>query len=821
LGTIAALIGFGACSSNNNNNGGGNATIQLALNPTAATVQAGSTTTVHGTLTRSNYTGSVTITSATTIAGVTASVLSQPNTSDTASVMLSVAASAAAGTDTITVIAAGNGVTQSTATFILTITAAANPMLGLVVTPVTTTLQAGSSTTLTGVLSRGGGFTGSVNVIGTSTGSGLTAAVGTQPGTGDTVQITLTAGATATAGVDTVTIGATGTGVTEATQPIIVTVVAANGQLFQFGAASSSVALNASANVADTLTLTRTGFAGDVTFSAENLPSGVTASFAQPASGNTGVVTFTAGASVAPGTYTVLLRGVGTGVSDVTLPVTVIVNGTGTGGSFTMTSSMPSLSIAASGNQAATITLTRGTGYTGAISFTDTLLTSLGGAAPAGLTVTVTPNPVPTGTTSATVTVSASGAVPAGAYALSLVGSGAGIVNGNQTLIIPITVTAAVGGAVHLDYSACSAANKPVYVAYQDGSGNWTQAVGTGDVYNFNIASAKGGLAVVTQSGANYNTTVEYLAQGELTGMIGGCPTVPTGNDVTGTYAGASVGDQINVALGTAATTTIATSATGNYALSNVASGNQDLIGYLHSAASPGTDDKLIVRRDLNLANGAAIPVLDFGAAEAVTPTTANITVTGAGGSDVLAETSSILTTASCVRNTLVTGALTAGQTVFPIYGIPASLGRSSDFTQVGVVDVAGNSTRSATVDYQTFGAQTIALPAALTGASVTDLSGAYKRLQATLTLPADYSTAALTYSGSNGNTLTILESAQYLGGSAATLTAPDLSSLPGFSTSWEPSSGTGSYTLTATNGFSGTCADQATTKFAAVTGTA
>ncbi len=327
---------------------------------------------------------------------------------------------------------------------------------------------------------------------------------------------------------------------------------------------------------------------------------------------------------------------------------------------------------------------------------------------------------------------------------------------------------------------------------------------------------------MVTQNGANYNTTVEYLTQGELSAMTGSCAPAPTGKDVTGTYAGASVGDQINVALGAASTSTIATTSIGDYALSNVASGNQDLIGYLHSAASPGTGDKIIVRRDLNLAGGAVIPVLDFSSAEALTPTTANITVTGAGGADALLQTSSILTNASCVQNLLTTGQLTAGQTVFPIYGIPSGSGRSTDLEQVSVIDQTGTSTRGTTVDYQTFGAQTIALPAALTGSSVTDVSGsAYKRLQATVTLPSDYSTAALTYSGTNGNTLTIYESAAYLGGSAATLVAPDLSSLPGFNTAWEPASGSATYTLTATNGFNGTCANLATTKYAEVTGTA
>src|SRR6185312_2392042 len=64
-----------------------------------------------------------------------------------------------------------------------------------------------------------------------------------------------------------------------------------------------------------------------------------------------------------------------------------------------------------------------------------------------------------------------------------------------------------------------------------------------------------------------------------------------------------------------------------------VAEGNQDLVA---SRADFTTfqANKIIIRRGLNITAGGSIPVLDFNAAEAFNPGTANVTVTGLGSDE-------------------------------------------------------------------------------------------------------------------------------------------------------------------------------------------
>ena len=109
-------------------------------------------------------------------------------------------------------------------------------------------------------------------------------------------------------------------------------------------ACPATLTVNRGANGAVTCTVTRTGgFTGSVAFTVSGLPSGVTAS-ASPASstGNSTVVTFTAGASATLGTANVTISAAATAFTTRTAAVALTVASGSTGGSVTATGAVAS-----------------------------------------------------------------------------------------------------------------------------------------------------------------------------------------------------------------------------------------------------------------------------------------------------------------------------------------------------------------------------------------------------------------------------------------------------------------------------------------------
>jgi hypothetical protein len=190
------------------------------------------------------------------------------------------------------------------------------------------------------------GFTGNVTLHVSNPPIGVTASFSTNPTTGTSV-VTLSASNSAIAGFYQVSIG--GTSGTQSTYITLFLQVNAPPS-FTLGASPSCLTLSQGGSVTDTITVTpQTGFTGNVTLGAPNLPSGVTASFgANPTTGSS-VLTLTASSPVLPGNYLVIITGSsGAQTVTATLPLSVSVSATTT-----------NLSITPSGG-----TLTAGTSYT-------------------------------------------------------------------------------------------------------------------------------------------------------------------------------------------------------------------------------------------------------------------------------------------------------------------------------------------------------------------------------------------------------------------------------------------------------------------------
>ncbi len=307
--------------------------------------------------------------------------------------------------------------------------------IAIVLNPTSASVVQGGITTVTGTLTRSGGFTGTVQFGVTGNPPGVTAA-STQVTTGlvTTATLTVTVGAAVTPGTYPLVVTGTGSGVTAATATFTLTVTAAPEPAYTLALLPAALSIvQGAATPTTTVTLVRTNFTGNVTLSVEGMPAGVTAAFApNPATANTSVLTLTVGAAVAPAVYNLTVRGVATGLTDRTTPLTLTVTAAPTP-SYTLSLTAAALTIQVGGNGQSTVTLVR-------TNFTNNVILTLEGA-PAGVTGAFNPTSTSTNTSVLTVTVGA--AVAPGVYNLVVRGVDAEFVLADRTAPLTLTVTAA------------------------------------------------------------------------------------------------------------------------------------------------------------------------------------------------------------------------------------------------------------------------------------------------------------------------------------------------------------------------------------------
>ena len=299
-----------------------------SVNPSSITlVRGGSAQSLTVNLTRNNFTGVITLSTSTLLSGVTAT-FTQPGSGNSGSIRLQAASNASVGSKQITITASGTGVSSGAATFALTVT---TPTIAVSsVSPSSFTLaRGGSAQSLTVNLTRSN-FTGSVTLSTSGLPSGVTATY-TQPGTGNSGTISLKAASNATLVSNrSITITASGSGVS-ATATFTLTVTTPTIAIS--GVSSSSVTLARGGSASLTVNLARSNFAGSVTLSTSSLPSGVTATYTHPGTGNSGTISLKAASNaslVSNRSITITARG--SGVSSATATLTVTVSSSATSG---------------------------------------------------------------------------------------------------------------------------------------------------------------------------------------------------------------------------------------------------------------------------------------------------------------------------------------------------------------------------------------------------------------------------------------------------------------------------------------------------------
>ena len=206
-----------------------------------------------------------------------------------------------------------------------------SPAIGLSVTPATLSLVQGANNSVTVTISRTGSFNGNIDLSLEGAPAGVTASFTPSSLTGSfTVStVTITAASSTAPGSYTLTIRAKGSGVTDQTATVALTVTAPATPSFSIALAPTTLSLAQGAAGASTVTITRAnGFTGAVNLAVSGAPAGLTVT-PNPASVATGSTTATlnlsAAASTAAGTYPVTVTASGTGVSNQTATLNVTV----------------------------------------------------------------------------------------------------------------------------------------------------------------------------------------------------------------------------------------------------------------------------------------------------------------------------------------------------------------------------------------------------------------------------------------------------------------------------------------------------------------
>ena len=775
----------------------------LALTPTSLSINQNSTGDVAVTITRTNFTGPVTLSLGNAPAGVTGAFVPAAPTGTTSTLTITVGAAVTPGTYNLTVDGTATPRNRSEP---LTLTVLPAPNYTLDASPDTLTVQQGNSDNTIVSIARIN-FGGTITLSLGNAPAGVTSAFVPPAPTGaaSTSTLTVTVGAAVTPGTYDLTVDGAATPGARST-PLVLIVTATPNYTLAVNPTSLSIQQNASdgANV----TISRTNFTGAVTLGLGGAPAGVTGAFVPAApTGTTSTLTVTVGAGVAPGTYNLTVDGTATAGNRST-PLTLTVTATP---NYTLSVNPTSLSIAQNANANTAVTITR-TNFTGAVTL------SLGGA-PAGVTGSFAPA-APTGTTS-TLTVSVGPAVSPGLYNVTVDGTGT---PGSRSTALQLTVTGGGGGNnVTVSFANCAVADRAVWLAYQDGNGAWTRVTGAGDVYTFGITSGTGGFAyVVLGAGNESSVQVQYMTQAELTaGTLDFCGgAVPTTRTITGTATNFGATGMAFVSLGGGVGT--ANFGQPNFTITGVSDGTHDLVGFASDFLNPGNERGLL-RRDIVVSGDGTVSPVDFTGSESFAAASATMTIMGLSGGETIIQSLAYHVGATCEAATL--GFPGTAAPSFTAFGIPAAPQRASDFHRIGIIASNGSTdVRTVNESFHTFGARTVSLGSSLAAPTVTTLAGPYKRLQAAFTQGGEYGgPSTFGYvDASTDKTVNLSASAAYRGGPGITLALADFSALAGWNNSWAPASAaTGNWNVSAIGGTAGSaCVENANQKSAARGGT-
>jgi subtilase family serine protease len=510
--------------------------------------------------------------------GVTASFTPNPTT-NTSTLILTASSTAALGASTLTITGTSGSLTATT-----TLTLSVYAPTFTLSAPGSLNIGQGTSSTSYVVVNPEHGFTGNVTLSVSGLPNGVTALWNPNPTSRNSL-LTLTASNSAAIGTQTLTITGVSGNLT-VTTTITLAVYAPSFTISSTGYLSVG---QGSSGTAYIFVNPEYGFTGSVKFSVAGLPSGVTASFSNPAT-QSGIMTVAVSSSAAPGTSTLTITGTSGGLTATTTLVLAVYAPT-----FSLFSS--GLNVGQGTAGITNVFVNSQYGFAGNVNLAVSGL-------PSGVTASFSPNPV---TENSTLTVTAGSTAPVGQYTLTITGT-----SGNQTSTTSITLgiyvpsfTLFASGSVFLGQG--SSGTTYVYVNRQYGfAGNVNLAInglpnGVTASWSQNPAISNSVLTLTTSSTAapgQYPLTITGASGNQTV-------TIPL---VLGIYAPsfALAAGGLNIGEGTVGTTTVwvypqyGFSGSVNLALSGLPSGvtaswstnpataNSTLTVTTSSSAAPG-----------------------------------------------------------------------------------------------------------------------------------------------------------------------------------------------------------------------------------------
>ena len=318
---LAAVLFAQACGSGTPG-GSERGTIAFSLTPAAATLQVGGLVQVTGTIVRGGgFTGAVAITVEGAPTGVTGSLDAGTSiTASTAVVRIGAGADAVPGTYQLTVRAKATGLTDATATFVLTVAPAASSYYLLTVdTSPLAVIQGTAVVTSIGIL-RVAGFAGSVTFTAEGLPAGVIAAFNPTAVTGLGTALTFTVGSSVVPGSYSIVIRGTVAGRTDVTAAV--TLVVSASPTFSIAAGSNYLnVLQGNGGVTYVKASRSAGFTATASYTISGAPAGLGATIAATVVTDSLTLTVTTTAGLAPGTYPLVIHANATGIAERTTTV--------------------------------------------------------------------------------------------------------------------------------------------------------------------------------------------------------------------------------------------------------------------------------------------------------------------------------------------------------------------------------------------------------------------------------------------------------------------------------------------------------------------
>lgn len=419
------------------------------------------------------------------------------------------------------------------------------PTIAISASPGSLSVEQGASGTTTVTVTRGGGFAGAVTVAAEGLPSGVTVASQSVAAGSTSAALTFQVAASAAPGTASITLRGTGSGVTDATATLSLTITARPVGSFSLAASPTSLSVVQGGSGSTAIAITRQApFTGAVALAVTGAPTGVTATL-DPASaaGASATLTVAVADAAAPGTHTLTIAGSAQGIPAANTTVTLTITAKPTGG-FALAVAPTTLSVERGKGGTAEVTISREAPFEGAVALTIE-------GAPAGVTASLDPASVTGGSSTLSVAVAAEAA--AGSHTLTIRGAGEGVAAQSATLELTITDPPASGG-----FALAAAVGELSVEQGQAGTVGLTitrQAPFEGAVA-LSVAGAPSGVtAVVDPASATGTTATLQVTVGE--------DAAPGTTTLTVKGTGEGVSDQeVTVAL------TVTAKATGSFSLS-------------------------------------------------------------------------------------------------------------------------------------------------------------------------------------------------------------------------------------------------------------